>query len=311
MKTDTLQPATDLHSSAPPSLEALLNRPNPADTALAPRSDAPSAPVPDAPSMSVAAAVPGTLARRKPRNGKIARLPKPVRDVVNRMLFNRIPQERIVAALDEIEIHVTQRNISNWKTRGGYREWRLAQEHAIQLHLHQDNLVDLIRRHDGSELPEVGLQAAATQLSQFFLTPAAAQLLASDPKAYDLRVATLARISSQLKALQKYRDDCARNLGYEHDPARIRHETNGELEKLRQNCSSEIGESARDPDIPHRNELPNRDELFHVAPPPPQPRFTSLQELKELLRGQAKSGATPEGSQKLAEGRVRENPRST
>src|SRR5207253_4376699 len=56
------------------------------------------------------------------RNGKIARLPKLERDMVNRMLHNHVPYPRIVAALDELEIKVTERNISNWKTRGGYQE---------------------------------------------------------------------------------------------------------------------------------------------------------------------------------------------
>jgi hypothetical protein len=81
------------------------------------------------------------------------------------MLFNHVPQENIVEALAEIGIKVTQRNISNWKTRGGYREWCLAQEYAIQLHNHQDNLLDTVRRHDGSELRQyLGCWAAVSAL---------------------------------------------------------------------------------------------------------------------------------------------------
>src|SRR5438067_11820917 len=62
------------------------------------------------------------------RNGKIARLPKLERDLVNRMLYNNIPHRHIVGALDELQIQVTERNISNWKTRGGYKEWCAEQE---------------------------------------------------------------------------------------------------------------------------------------------------------------------------------------
>jgi hypothetical protein len=40
--------------------------------------------------------------------------------MVNRMLRNNIPQSKIVGALDEHGIKVTERNVSNWKTRGGY-----------------------------------------------------------------------------------------------------------------------------------------------------------------------------------------------
>ena len=65
---------------------------------------------------------PGSLVSpsgRHVRKGKIARLPKLERDMVNRMLQNNVPQDRIVAALDDLGIRVTLRNISNWKTRGG------------------------------------------------------------------------------------------------------------------------------------------------------------------------------------------------
>jgi hypothetical protein len=255
MKTDTIdqQPTVGVHASA--CFPDIFNAPNPADTALVPLNRADLAGTP----------VSGALAPRKPRNGKIARLPKPVRDVVNRMLFHHIPQEKIVAALDEVGIHVTQRNISNWKTRGGYREWCLAQEHALQLHLHQDNLLDLLRRHDASELPEIGLQAAATQLSQFFLTPEARQLLLSHPNEYERRVSMLSRISAQLKALQKYRDDCAKNANSKHDPERIRRETDSTLEKLTDDFSCTIPDSPKDPAMPHRNHLPNPRHLFHCA----------------------------------------------
>lgn len=297
MKTDTIDQTA---VAAPPTLANLFHASNPADAALVPTSNVANGPTPGQQSdtllnSAIHPAIQSSIhlaLSKRPRNGKIARLPKPVRDVVNRMLFNHVPQENIVDALGELGIQVTQRNISNWKTRGGYREWCLAQEHAIALHNHQDNLIDLVRRHDGSELPEVGLQAAATQLSQFFLTPAAAQLLASDPKAYDLRVSMLARITAQLKALQKYRDDCAKNLGYEHDPARIRRNTSGELEKLRQDWSSEYGYSPKDPTIPHRNELPNHADLLHVVPPDPPSIFPMFEEWKAArLRKEAKAAA--------------------
>lgn len=250
------------HQPIPTALDALLKAPNPTDTALV-RADVGPLPSPGVGALTPTplASLPLTQAKR-PRNGKIARLPKPVRDVVNRMLSLNIPQERIVHAMDELGIQVTQSNISNWKTRGGYREWCLAQEHATRLRLHQDTLVDLLRRHDAPELPEVGLQAAATQLSRFFLTPDALQLLASDPKEYERRVSMLGRISTQLKTLQHSRDGAAKALGPGHDPDRIRAETNGSLARLTNSYTSKIGESAKDPDIPHRNLLPKPADLF-------------------------------------------------
>src|SRR5438067_172458 len=62
-------------------------------------------------------------ARPRTRHGKIARLPHLERDMVNRMLQNNIRFSKIVGALDEHGFRVTERNVSNWKTRGGYKEW--------------------------------------------------------------------------------------------------------------------------------------------------------------------------------------------
>src|SRR5436309_3542360 len=117
--------------------------------------------------------------RKIRRNGRIACLPKVQRDLVNHMLWNAVPYKNIVAALDEAGFTVTERNISNWAT-GGYLEWSLAQEHVLQNRLNQDQMLDFLRRDDAPEVPEVGLQAAATRLSQVLLQKLAR---AEDPEA--------------------------------------------------------------------------------------------------------------------------------
>jgi hypothetical protein len=187
------------------------------------------------------------------RNGKIARLPRPERDMVNRMLFNNIPHHRIVAALDELNIKVTVRNISNWKTRGGYHEWCLAQERALTTRLRLDHLTDLLRRHRASDISEVGLQAAAEQLSQFFITPEAAQLLATDPREYHRRLAMLNQLAARLKSLQQYRDNRAKDINRDPDWSSCKAEE--KIERLRQTYSSTEPQNANIPAIPHRNYL--------------------------------------------------------
>jgi hypothetical protein len=213
-------------------------------------------------SHAVISAPDAKLSKRNPINrghrGKIARLPGVWRDMVNRMLRNNIPYGRIVGALDEHGIKVTERNISNWKTWGGYHEWCLAQDHAAALHVHQDNLLTLLRRDNASEIPEVGLQVAATRLSEFFLTPEADQLLASDPAEYRRRAAHLAQLTAQINNLQKYRDDSSRKASFRYDPERNRRELEAEVEITRNTYSSTISPNARakDPDTPHHNYLP-------------------------------------------------------
>ena len=92
-----------------------------------------------APQLSV---LPDPTPKKKIRNGKIARLPYILRDMVNRMLRDHIPYDSIREALLEKGVHVTERNISNWKTHGGYEAWRLEQDRALETHLFQDNLTD-------------------------------------------------------------------------------------------------------------------------------------------------------------------------
>jgi len=193
---------------------------------------------------------------RRTRNGKIARLPKDLREMVNRLLRNNIPYARIVKALQEYDVVVTERNISNWKICGGYREWCLSEETAVELRLHQDNLVNLLRTDCATQVPEVGLQVAATRLSEFFLTPEAGQLLASNPDEYQRRAATLARLTAEIHKLQKYRDDSARSLGPRHNPESIRRAEAEEIEQATKYFSSSVPKDIKLPTIPHRNYIP-------------------------------------------------------
>ena len=160
--------------------------------------------------------------RKIRRHGRVASLPKLQRDMVNRMLWNGVPYKNISVAIGEAGFTITERNISNWAT-GGYLEWRLEQEAVLQNRLNQDHLVDFLRRDDAQELPEVGLQAAATRLSQLLLQKLAH---AEDPEShiegYTKLIDLLCRLNREIAATQKSRDDSRRSLGPEHDPARIK-----------------------------------------------------------------------------------------
>jgi hypothetical protein len=160
--------------------------------------------------------------RKIRRHGRVASLPKLQRDKVNRMLWNGVPYKNISLAIGEAGYTITARNISNWAT-GGYLEWRLEQEAVLQNRLDQDHLVDFLRRDDAHELPEVGLQAAATRLSQLLLQKLAH---AEDPEAhiesYTKLIDLLCRLNREIAATQKIRDDARRSLGPEYDPERIK-----------------------------------------------------------------------------------------
>jgi hypothetical protein len=210
---------------------------------------------------------------RHVRKGKIARLPRLERDMVNRMLRNNIPYSTIVEALDEHSICVTQRNISNWRTRGGYREWCAEQERQLQLSLMQDNLTDYLRKNDAGQLPEVGLQVAATQLSSMLLQPDVVQHLAAEPEKYSKVVDMLCRLSTHIQSLQKDRNEAVRKAAIRGTSEHLRREDEEAVELTRSVYSSKQGEGPRDPDIPHRNDLPRRDKLPFQEPPFQPPSF--------------------------------------
>jgi hypothetical protein len=146
--------------------------------------------------------------RKHRRNGNIARLPKLERDLVNQMLSDGATYPNIVEALDEVGRTVTARNISNW-ARGGYLDWLKDQEQVLENRARQDSLVDLLREQDASQLPEVGLQFAATTLSELLVKPGN---LEADLDKYLRVIRTLCRLSREIFRLQKYRDDCARSV---------------------------------------------------------------------------------------------------
>jgi hypothetical protein len=182
---------------------------------------------------------PAPPAKRKiRRHGRVASLPKLQRDMVNRMLWNGVPYKNIVEALSECGYTLIERNISNWAT-DGYLEWRLEQEAVHQNRLDQDHLLDFLRRDDAPELPEVGLQAAATRLSQVLLQKLAH---ADDPEAhmdnYTKLIDLLCRLNREIATTQKVRDDSRRTLGKAHDPVRIKNTDEGgviEMERFYSN----------------------------------------------------------------------------
>jgi hypothetical protein len=184
--------------------------------------------------------------------------------MVNRMLRNAIPYDKIRAALQEHGLHVTERNISNWKTRGGYEDWCTEQDRALQNHLLQDNLLEHLRKYDGTDLPEIGLQLAATSLSRFFLKPETQQQLATDPEKFTSSVSVIRRLSHHLLTLQKYRDDCARKLGRQLNPHHLRQQAQEHAESTRETYSAAVlPDLPDDPLVPHRNFLPKD---WHAQP---------------------------------------------
>jgi hypothetical protein len=97
------------------------------------------------------------------RNGKIARLPQPIREQINRRLqngeegkqiaewLNTLPEVRAVMEAEFDGQPINETNVSNWK-QGGYRDWEAQQE-----------AMEAVRRF-GADAAELN-QAAGGQLA--------------------------------------------------------------------------------------------------------------------------------------------------
>jgi hypothetical protein len=223
------------------------------------------------------------------RNGKIARLPKLDRDLVNKLLHNNIPYSGIVWALEERGILVTERNISNWRTRGGYKEWCAEQENQLRVAHLQDHLTDYLRKHDAQQLPEVGLQVAATQLTSLLMNPQTAALLLADPNKYAKVVDSLDKCSARLKELQ---NDRYQNVARATVPDTVHYalcRDARDVENLRQIASAKLSDDPYGEDVPHRNDLPPREVMPYL---PPCPTFAQL--LERELKNDSESKQLPD-----------------
>jgi hypothetical protein len=242
--------------------------------------------------------------RNHRRHGRVARLPRVQRDMVNRMLWNGIPYKNIVAALDDAGFAVSEKNISNWAT-GGHLEWRLEQEAVLDNRLNQEYLLSFLRRDDAPELPEVGLQAAATRLSQVLL----AKLdRADDPEAnlenYTRLVELLCRLNRELGTTQKSRDDSRRTLGREYDPVHVQDVENVNAIEMERNYSNPCSESElpRPSEPPLLPEVPTATFLAGQAAEERHEReLLRLKESTELMK-RLMPKATPPDSAKVQRG---------
>jgi hypothetical protein len=235
----------------------------------------------------------GPLGQRM-RNGKIARLPKLERDMVNKLLHNHVPYSKIVWALGERGITVTERNVSNWRTRGGYKEWCAEQENQLRLAHLQDHLTDYLRKNDAQQLPEVGLQVASTQLTSLLMNPQTAAPFLADPNKYARIVDALDKCSVRLNELQKDRYETARRTSLRDTLPYLRHEEAKDVENIREIASAEkVAASAYDDNVPHRNHLPPREMLPYRTPGPTFDQLLAL-ELKQFPKSkqQADSSST-------------------
>ncbi len=135
------------------------------------------------------------------RNGKIARLPKPARDLVNRMLDDGLPARVIIDELGQAGEGLNPQNITNW-VQGGYQDYLKAQEDFQRAKTQVEAAFELLK-----ESPDLSSRSvrqatdlvAALQLFQVirdYGEEALQQMFQTSPAKYLPVVNTLCRMSN-------------------------------------------------------------------------------------------------------------------
>jgi len=148
------------------------------------------------------------------RRGKIAQLPKELREKVNLMLHAHTSSRKIIAFLAERgQPHINAVNLSNW-FRGdragssGYNDWLREREELSAMQLRREFASQLVTKGDGSQIHEATRLMAAAQLSEVILGFDLTRLktaLAAKPIAFATLVTALRRLSRDSLGYQKYR----------------------------------------------------------------------------------------------------------
>jgi len=155
------------------------------------------------------------------RTGKIATLPKVLRDQVNAMLRDGISYARIELWLTE-QGHpgVNSENISHWykgsgapEDGSGYQDWLNDQVRLDDLRIKREAAMDFVKQTQGSDLQEAALQLAASHAYEIFLEVDPKDVAArfkENPELIAPLVNATARGFGESLKFQRYRDDVQR-----------------------------------------------------------------------------------------------------
>ncbi len=168
----------------------------------------PETPAPDAPP-SPLGAPPPELYRRK---GKVAQLPKDLRDLVNNLILDGQTYSVIIEQLSAHGISLNHENLSNWR-KGGHQDYLAELSRFDYHHAKYEAASDLLQDTETSKLPEATLQTVAAQMYDLFghfRSEILAQKLASDPDKYIRLVNALSRLTREVVHLNRQRHTTAK-----------------------------------------------------------------------------------------------------
>jgi hypothetical protein len=132
------------------------------------------------------------------RNGKIARLPDKLRQLVNEMLHDGTPYSAIIKKLAEAGHNLNEDNLSRWYT-GGYQDWLDEQSCLNEMRLKLDFASQLVTSHSANMITESSLRLALLRLYNLLLVFDPMELkdsLATSPGLYTKLLDSVCKLTS-------------------------------------------------------------------------------------------------------------------
>lgn len=146
------------------------------------------------------------------RTGKIARLPKELRDEVNRMLRDGVTYATISGFLkDKGYPDINAQNFTNW-FEGGHQDWLKEESRLEDMRIRREFAMKIVEENEGSKIHEASLQIAASQIYEVLndLDPKTIiEKLKGNPEQYSRLINALAKLSDGGLKYERYKTEVA------------------------------------------------------------------------------------------------------
>jgi Protein of unknown function (DUF3486) len=146
------------------------------------------------------------------RNGKVARLPKEIRDQVSQRLRDGLRHGRVAEWLaDNGYPDINRSAVASW-FYGGHQDWLREQERLEEMRAQRDFAFELASQNAGGSVQEAGLRLAASQLFEVFCdfdVRTLKNMVAEKPERYAVLLNVFERLSKGSLDIEKYKANVA------------------------------------------------------------------------------------------------------
>ncbi len=157
------------------------------------------------------------------RTGKVARLPKAVRDRICQLMLDGHTYLQIIEELGDDGKALNEDNLSSWKS-GGYLDWRREEKELAEIQTRQENAADVGRATEGTSLCEATRKMLIAQILDALRDTGTTSLqnaLAEKPETYVRLLHAVARLSVGAISCERHRlNEASRKASLEKEQAR-------------------------------------------------------------------------------------------